>query len=62
MRMSRRIIEGIPGSMASIYEKATRMVIESYYSKVAEEIMLRLKTGVIFGFGHRARVSSHRDS
>jgi ubiquinone/menaquinone biosynthesis C-methylase UbiE len=37
--------------MASIYEKATRMVIESYYSPVAEEIVSRLKAGVILDLG-----------
>ena len=33
--------------MASVYDKAARMVIESYYGQVAEEIVSRLKSGVI---------------
>ena len=50
--MRRRIIvERIPGPMASVYDKATRMVIESYYSQVAEEIVSRLKSGVILDLG-----------
>jgi ubiquinone/menaquinone biosynthesis C-methylase UbiE len=50
--MKRRIIvERIPGTMASVYEKATRMVIESYYSQVAEEVVSKLKSGVILDLG-----------
>jgi ubiquinone/menaquinone biosynthesis C-methylase UbiE len=49
--MRRKVIERIPGPMASIYEKATRMVIDSYYSQVAEEIVSRLKAGVILDLG-----------
>jgi ubiquinone/menaquinone biosynthesis C-methylase UbiE len=44
-------IERIPGFMASVYEKATRMVVESYYSQVAEEIVSRLKSGIILDLG-----------
>jgi ubiquinone/menaquinone biosynthesis C-methylase UbiE len=44
-------IERIPGPMASVYEKATRMVIESYYSQVAEEIASKLKSGIILDLG-----------
>ncbi len=47
----RMTVERIPGFMASIYEKATRMVIESYYSQVAEEVVSRLKAGVILDLG-----------
>ena len=37
--------------MASVYDKAARMVIESYYGQVAEEIVSRLKSGVILDLG-----------
>ena len=50
--MKRRIImERIPGPMASIYEKATKMVIGSYYSQVAQEIASSLKSGLILDLG-----------
>ena len=45
------IIESIPGPFASIYEKATRMVIESYYAHVAEEVVSNLKAGKILDLG-----------
>ncbi len=44
-------IERIPGVLASSYEKATRMVIESYYSQVADEILLVLKKGLVLDLG-----------
>jgi ubiquinone/menaquinone biosynthesis C-methylase UbiE len=44
-------IERIPEPMASVYEKATRMVIESYYSQVAEEIVSKLRSGIILDLG-----------
>jgi len=47
----RTIIERIPGPFASLYEKATRMVIESYYGQVAEEIVASLKAGTILDLG-----------
>ncbi len=49
----RRIVffESIPGPVASIYEKATRMVIEGYYAQVAEEVVSNLKTGKILDLG-----------
>ena len=37
--------------MASVYDKATRMVIESYYSQVAEEVVSKLKSGIILDLG-----------
>jgi ubiquinone/menaquinone biosynthesis C-methylase UbiE len=50
--MSQKIlIERIPGLFASLYEKATRMVIESYYGPVAEEIVSKLKAGIILDLG-----------
>ena len=45
------IIKRLSRPMASVYEKATRMVIESYYSQVAEEIVSRLKSGIILDLG-----------
>lgn len=44
-------IERIPGPFASIYEKATRMVIESYYSQIAEEVVSNLRSGTILDLG-----------
>lgn len=44
-------IERIPGVLASAYEKGTRMVIEGYYSQVAEEIVAHLSCGTILDLG-----------
>lgn len=44
-------IERIPGVLASSYEKATRMVIDSYYSHVAQEIVAHLEKGTILDLG-----------
>lgn len=44
-------IQRIPGVLASSYEKATRMVIESYYSQVAEEIVSSFSYGTILDLG-----------
>lgn len=44
-------IERIPGLLASSYEKATRLAIDIYYSKVAEEIVLCFKQGLILDLG-----------
>ena len=44
-------IERIPCVLASSYEKATRMVIHSYYSQVAEEISANLSGGIILDIG-----------
>ena len=44
-------IERIPGPFASIYEKATRMVIETYYSQIADEVVAHLKSGKILDLG-----------
>lgn len=44
-------IERIPGVLASAYEKATRMVIESYYRPVAGEIVANLSEGTILDLG-----------
>ena len=44
-------IERIPGVLASSYEKATRLVIESYYSQVADEIALSFATGTMLDLG-----------
>ena len=44
-------IERIPGVLASAYEKATRLVIDSYYRRVAEEIVAHLANGTILDLG-----------
>jgi ubiquinone/menaquinone biosynthesis C-methylase UbiE len=44
-------IERIPGVLASAYEKATRMVIDSYYRCVAEEVVDHLADGIILDLG-----------
>ena len=44
-------IEGIPGPLASSYEKATRLAIDIYYSEVAEEILSSFKKGLILDLG-----------
>ncbi len=50
--MKRRFtIERIPGPLASLYEKATRLVIEIYYRQVAEEVISFLKEGLILDLG-----------
>ena len=43
--------ERIPGVLASAYEKATRMVVESYYRPVAVEIVAHLNEGTILDLG-----------
>ena len=51
-KLKQRLLpEQIPGIMASIYEKAARMVIDSYYSQVAEEVLARLNSGKILDIG-----------
>jgi ubiquinone/menaquinone biosynthesis C-methylase UbiE len=47
----RLLIERIPAPLASPYEKATRLVIESYYSGVAEEIVSSFKEGALLDLG-----------
>ena len=44
-------IERIPGLLATSYEKATRMAIESYYSHVADEIVSNLTEGIVLDLG-----------
>ncbi|MGD2098099.1 MAG: class I SAM-dependent methyltransferase [Desulfobacterales bacterium] len=44
-------IERIPGVLATAYEKGTRMVIKSYYSRVAEEIVAHLPGDRILDIG-----------
>jgi ubiquinone/menaquinone biosynthesis C-methylase UbiE len=44
-------IERIPGVLASAYEKATRMVIGTYYRGVAQEIVAHLDGGIILDIG-----------
>lgn len=45
------LYERIPGFLASIYEKATRMVVETYYSHVAEEVVSWLREGMLLDLG-----------
>ena len=44
-------IERIPWPLTSSYEKAARMVIESYYSPMAETILSSLTGGIILDLG-----------
>jgi ubiquinone/menaquinone biosynthesis C-methylase UbiE len=44
-------IERIPGPLASLYEKATRLVIKSYYTRVAEEILSACNKGLFLDLG-----------
>jgi ubiquinone/menaquinone biosynthesis C-methylase UbiE len=44
-------IERITGPLASSYEKAARLAIDTYYSKVAEEILSSFKKGLILDLG-----------
>ena len=44
-------IERIPGVLASSYEKATRLVIDTYYRQVAEEIVGHLSGGIVLDIG-----------
>ena len=44
-------IERIPAVLATSYEKATRLAIESYYCRVAEEIVADFKEGAILDLG-----------
>ena len=43
--------ERIPGLLASSYEKASRMVIEGYYSQVADEITSNIRQGSLLDLG-----------
>jgi len=44
-------IERIPGPLASLYEKASRLVIRTYYSQVAEEILSSFHQGLLLDLG-----------
>jgi ubiquinone/menaquinone biosynthesis C-methylase UbiE len=44
-------IERIPGVLASAYEKATRLAVESYYRQVATEVVSVFKSGCILDLG-----------
>jgi len=44
-------IERIPSVLASSYEKATRLAVESYYCPVAEEIVSYFKEGALLDLG-----------
>jgi ubiquinone/menaquinone biosynthesis C-methylase UbiE len=45
------LVERIPGPFAPLYEKATRMAIETYYVPVAREVVADLKGGHILDLG-----------
>lgn len=45
------MIEKIPNPFASMYEKATRMAIQSYYGQVADEVVSYLKGGTLLDLG-----------
>jgi ubiquinone/menaquinone biosynthesis C-methylase UbiE len=47
----RIILQRIPGPLAPLYEKATRMAIEGYYRRIAGEIASHLKEGIILDLG-----------
>jgi ubiquinone/menaquinone biosynthesis C-methylase UbiE len=50
--LNRRLaLERIPGPFASLYEKATRLVIESYYRGLAQEVVGFLQAGRILDLG-----------
>jgi ubiquinone/menaquinone biosynthesis C-methylase UbiE len=44
-------IERIPGVLASAYEKATRLVIDTYYCEVAKDVVAHLAGGIILDIG-----------
>lgn len=44
-------IERIPAPFASIYEKATRLVVNTYYTQVAEEIVFAFNKGRLLDLG-----------
>lgn len=44
-------IERIPRLLATVYEKAARMVIESYYGRIAEEVVRQLEKGLVLDLG-----------
>ena len=44
-------IERIPGPLAPSYEKATRLAIDLYYSKVADEIVSSFQEGLMLDLG-----------
>ena len=43
--------ERIPGVLASSYEKASRMVVDGYYSQVADEIVSHIRQGNMLDLG-----------
>jgi len=44
-------IERIPGPLAPLYEKASRLVIKTYYGPVAEEILTSFHQGLLLDLG-----------
>jgi ubiquinone/menaquinone biosynthesis C-methylase UbiE len=50
--LKRRLaLERIPGPFASLYEKVTRLVIETYYRGLAQEVVAFLQAGRILDLG-----------
>jgi predicted TPR repeat methyltransferase len=45
------LIEKIPDPFATLYEKATKMVIENYYVPIAVEVVSTLKAGRVRDLG-----------
>lgn len=45
------LVERIPGAFASLYEKAARMAIETYYAPVANEVIASLEGSHILDLG-----------
>ena len=45
------LVERIPGLFVTLYEKAARMAIDTYYVPVANEVVANLKDGDILDLG-----------
>lgn len=48
---NRIAVERIPAPLASLYEKASKMVIDTYYNKVADEITSSIRSGNVLDLG-----------
>ena len=51
MKRNTVFIQRIPGLFASLYEKATRMVRDTYYAPMAEEMVSDMKAGRLLDLG-----------
>jgi hypothetical protein len=45
------IVERIPAPLASVYDESARIVMKTYYSQVAEEVVSSLKDGFVQNLG-----------